>query len=142
MYYHYQIIKERFDIEIDSANQTHKGEFELDKNARFVAGILITSNRDDLMFYRGTQKIQINDKEIIPEDFESKLLMAGINTVPDDRMIDLGDLPSGNQKLEVWYKDEDHVMADFTSYRVSIYVFSKIKTSDLDGQEDNESYRE
>ena len=31
MYYHYQIIKERFDIEIDSENQTHKAEFELDK---------------------------------------------------------------------------------------------------------------
>ena len=93
------------------------------------------------MFYRGTQKIQINDKEIIPEDFESKLLMAGINTIPDDRMIDLGDLPSGNQKLEVWYKDEDHEMADFTSYRVSIYVFSKIKVNDRDNQEDNESYR-
>ncbi len=125
--YKHNIIKERFDIKIVEPNQTVKGEFELDKNAKYVQGILITSDRDELLFYRGSQKIQLNDKELFPENFESRLLMAGLNVAPDDRPISTGNVPTGNGRLEVYFKDQNHSNTRFTPYRVSIYTFSIVE---------------
>jgi hypothetical protein len=124
--YKHNTLKERFDIKVTKENEVVKGTFELDKNANYVKGILITSDRDELLFYRGTQKIQLNDRELFPEDFESRLLMAGLNVAPDERAITLGDIESGNGRLEVWYKDADHANTQFLPYRVSIYIFSVV----------------
>lgn len=122
------MIKERFDVSVDDQNNTFRGEFELDKNAKFLLGIIITSDRDDLLFYRGSQKIQLNDTELFPEGFESKLLMSGLNVAPDDRMITLGEIPTGNGRLEVVYKDQYHDFANsFAPYRVTIYAFSVVE---------------
>jgi len=122
-----QIIKERFDIDVTSANKTFKASFELDKNAFQLLGISITSNRDDLLFYRGSQKIQMNDKELFPEGFESKLLMSGLNVAPDARMITLDKFPCGNGIMDVWFTDLNHALAPFVAYRVSIYTFCIVK---------------
>ncbi|MBL4625138.1 MAG: hypothetical protein JKY42_08375 [Flavobacteriales bacterium] len=138
MSYKHNIIKERFDIKVDAANQVFKGEFELDKNANYVIGIALTSDRDDLLFYRGTQKIQLNDQELFPEDFESRLLMSGINVAPDNRTITIGNIRSGNGRLEVWFKDTDHPAVKFTPYRVTIYVFSTVEKCDHQHKQNEE----
>ena len=130
MSYKHNIIKERFDLKVTEPNQTFKAEFELDKNANFVIGLAITSDRDDLLFYRGSQKIQLNDNELFPEDFESRLLMSGINVSPNNRMIKIGELDAGNGRLEVWFKDQDHSSARFTPYRVTLYTFSIVEKTD------------
>lgn len=122
--YKHNIIKERFDLKVTQADQTFKEEFELDKNARIVRGILLTSDHDELLFFRGSQKMQLNDQELFPEGFESRLLMAGLNVSPDERAIDVGNIESGNGRLEVWFTDTHHPNSRFTPYRVSIYVFS------------------
>jgi len=132
MSYKHNIIKERFDLKVIEPNQVFKAEFELDKNANFVIGIGITSDRDDLLFYRGTQKIQLNDKELFPENFESRLLMSGINVSPNNRMIKIGDIESGNGRLEIWFKDQDHSNARFTPYRVTFYTYSIVEKTDLE----------
>ncbi len=126
MSYKHNIIKERFDIKVKRPNQTIKETFELDKNAKYVQGILITSDRDELLFYRGSQRIALNDKELVPEEFESRLIMAGLNVAPDERTISLGNIESGNGRLEVWYKDQDHSNTKFQPYRVTIYTFSVV----------------
>jgi hypothetical protein len=132
MSYKHNIIKERFDLKVTAPNQVFKGEFELDKNANFVIGLAITSDRDDLLFYRGTQKIQLNDQELFPEDFESRLLMSGINVSPNNRMIKVGVLAAGNGRIEVWFKDQDHLNAKFTPYRVTFYTFSLVDNTELE----------
>jgi hypothetical protein len=129
MSYKHNLIKERFDILITTANEAFKGEFELDKNANFLLGIAITSDRDDLLFYRGSQRMQLNDMELFPEGFESKLLLSGLNVAPDNRMISLGDIATGNGKLDILYKDTNHANAPFVAYRVSIYTFSVVELS-------------
>lgn len=133
--YKHNIIKERFDIKIENPDQTVKAEFELDKNAKYVQGILITSDRDELLFYRGSQKIQLNDKELFPENFESRLLMAGLNVAPNNRAICVGNVATGNGRLEVSFKDQNHENTRFTPYRVSIYTFS-IVDLETDHQDD------
>ena len=127
MSYKHNIIKERFDLQITSANETKKGEFELDKNAEVVFGVAITTDKEEHLFYRGSQKMQINDQELFPEDFESKLLMTGLSVSPNNRMIKVGDVNSGNGLVEVWFKDTNHPKVAFAPYRVTFYIFSKVK---------------
>ena len=126
MKYKHEIIKERFDLKIETANSTVKETFELDKYAKYVQGILVTSDRDELLFYRGSQKIQLNDSELFPEHFESRLLMAGLNVAPDNRPISIGNVEAGNGRLEITYTDKEHANTTFKPYRVSFYTFSVV----------------
>ena len=127
MSYKHNIIKERFDLQITTANETKKGEFELDKNADVLYGVAVTSDKEDALYYRGSQKMQINDQELFPEDFESKLLMTGLSVSPNNRMVKVGFIQTGNGMVEVWFKDTNHPAVAFSAYRVTFYFFSKAK---------------
>lgn len=117
-----QTVKKRFDIAVTEAGKTFSKTFELDKNIVSVKGILFTSDKDDLLYYRGSQKVEINKEEIFPESYESKLLLSGINVSPNHRYYDLGSQPAGNGAIKVEYKDSNDSRAAFVPYRVSLYV--------------------
>ncbi len=122
-----KIIKEWVDVNVTSANQTFKESFEVDKHASRILGICISSNYDDKIYFRGSQRITINEKEIYPEGYESKMLMQGLNVAVNDRIIKIGEeMEPGNRKVEIDYKDTDHTNSSFTPYRVRLYVFSRI----------------
>jgi hypothetical protein len=127
MSYKHNIIKERFDLQVDTANEVKKVQWELDKNAEILFGVAVTSDSETKLYYRGSQKIQINDQELFPENFESKLLMTGLSVSPNDRMVNVGLVNTGNCLIEVWYKDTQHPSAPFVPYRVTFYFFSKAK---------------
>jgi hypothetical protein len=116
------IVKKRFNIFIDKPNMVYAQSFEMDKTIAFIKGVLMTSNKDDLLYYRGSQKIEINRQEIFPEDYESKLLMTGINCSPNVRYFQTGEMPIGNGILKVDYKDTDDSRAAFEPYRISVYL--------------------
>ena len=116
------IIKKRFDLQVTETDKTVSGVFELDKNITFVRGILLTSNKDDLMYYRGSQKIEINKQEVFPEGYESKLLMCGINVSPNVRYYETGHTAVGNGQVKLEYKDTNDSRAPFEPYRISIYL--------------------
>ena len=118
------IIKERFDLLVSAEDQNFKAEFSLDKSAEYLLGISVTSDRDDLLFHRGSNRIYLNEKELFPDGFESKLLMAGLNVAPDQRMITLGELPTGNGMLDVNFKDTSNPSTTFVPYRVTFYTYS------------------
>ena len=111
-------------MDVTEAEAVIKKQFELDKNARFLLGVVVTSDRDDLMYYRGSQKILINDRELFPDGYHSKLLMAGLNVAPDERMVTVGGVPTGNGKLDLWFTDVEHSEVPFTPYKVTIYAYS------------------
>jgi hypothetical protein len=120
-------VKKRYDIDITAANAIHTKTFELDKTVEKVYGLLFTSDRDDLMYYRGSGKVEINSDEIFPEGYESKLLMSGLNVSPNDRYYNLGGVPPGNFKVKVEYKDTPDARLQFVPYRVSVYLDVEIK---------------
>lgn len=120
-------VKKRYDIDVNAANAIHSKTFELDKTVQKVHGILFASDRDDLMYYRGSGKVEINSDEIFPEGYETKLLMSGLNVSPNDRFYNLGGVPPGNFKVKVEYKDTADARLQFTAYRVSIYLDVEIK---------------
>jgi len=120
-------IKKRYDIDVAAANAIHSKTFELDKNVEKVHGMLFTSDRDDLMYYRGSAKVELNSDEIFPEGYETKLLMSGLNVSPNERYYNLGGIAPGNFKIKVDYKDTPDSRLAFTAYRVSIYLDVEIK---------------
>lgn len=114
--------KKRFDLLIENAGDKVSDTFELDKHVTGLKGLLLTSDRDDLMYFRGSQRIEVNGEEIFPENYESKLLMSGINVTPQGRYYDLGNMPPGNGQIKVAFQDNASSQAAFTPYRVSLYV--------------------
>lgn len=115
-------VKKRFDVIIKEPRQAVTKTFELDKNIKAVKGVLVTSDKDDLLYYRGTQKIEINKEEYFPENYESKLLMSGINVAPKQRYYDLGNVNPGNGIIKLIYTDSEDGRTRFEPYRVSLYV--------------------
>jgi hypothetical protein len=120
-------VKKRYDIDVTAANAIHTKTFELDKTVEKVHGLLFSSDRDDLMYYRGSGKIEINSDEIFPEGYETKLLMSGLNVSPNERYYNLGGVPPGNFKVKVEYKDTADARLQFVPYRVTIYLDVEIK---------------
>ena len=115
-------VKKRFDIQVTAANKMVSKSFELDRNIKSVRGLLITSDKDDLLYFRGTQRIEINKEEYFPDNYESKLLMSGINVSPKQRYYDLGGVNPGNGIVKMDYTDADDGRTEFESYRVSLYL--------------------
>ena len=115
-------IKKRFDLKVTESGKTVSQTFELDKTIKSVKGILLTSDKDDLLYYRGSQKIEINKEEYFPENYESKLLMSGINVPPRQRYYDLGGVNPGNGSVKLTYQDTEDSRTSFVSYRVSLYL--------------------
>lgn len=116
------IVKKRFDIPITTGDKIFSQSFELDKNITFIKGILLTADKEDLLYYRGSQKIEVNKQEVFPEDYESKLLMTGINVSPNSRYYNTGNLPVGNGIVKVEYKDRNDTRLAFEPYRISLYL--------------------
>ena len=119
-------IKKRFDINVTQANTTVSKTFELDKNITAIYGLLFTSDRDDLMYYRGSQKVEINREEIFPENYESKLLMSGLNVSPNERYYKVNGMSPGNGNVKVDFKDTNDDRLPFAAYRISIYLDCEI----------------
>jgi hypothetical protein len=115
-------IKKRFDIQVTEKNKTYSKNFELDKTIVCIRGLLFTSNKDDMMYFRGSQRVEINKQEYFPEDYESKLLMTGVNVRPNAKYYNLGRVHPGNGIVRVEFKDEDDGRSTFEEYRVSLYL--------------------
>ena len=110
------------DIQIKAEGQVSKVKFELDKTVKRIKGIKLTSDREDLLFYRGTQRIVINGKERFEENYESKNFQSSLNVDVNKRYKNMRDLEPGNGIIEVDYTDAPHPLTSFSVYRVSLYV--------------------
>jgi hypothetical protein len=121
-------IEKRYIIEVTKAGDPYSKKFDLDKNTRLVRGILVSSDNPKLVFFRGSQRIEISGDEIFPEDFESKILMSGLGVPPDQKYRSLGDgVIAGNGEVKVLYKDVENPNAPFTPYYVSFIFQCELK---------------
>lgn len=103
-------------------------KFDLDKNVKLVHGILLSSDKPNLLFYRGSQRIEVSGDEIFPEDFESKVLMSGLSVAPDEKYRSLGNgVVAGNGEVKVQYKDTPNPNAPFAAYKVVIMLQCEMK---------------
>jgi hypothetical protein len=121
-------IKKRFDVSVTEKSKPVSKTFELDKAIKFIKGVLLTADKDDLLYYRGTLKLEMNKEEIFPEGYEAKLLMSGISVAPNLRWYDIGQRPTGNRELKIEYQDSDDGRSQFVPYRVSLYVLAETES--------------
>ena len=117
-------VRKRFDLPQVQPGVTVSETFQLEKSIVAIKGLLITSSRDDLLYYQGSQRIEINKEEIFPEGYESKLLMSGVNVQPNKKYYDLGRMNPGNGQIKVDYTDtpSNQGATIAYTYRVSIYL--------------------
>lgn len=114
-------IYKRFDLPVTEANKIFSKTFELDKNIVAVKGLYLTADRRDLLYFRGSQRIEINKDELFPENYLSELLMSGLNVPVNQRYYDLGNIDPGNKLVKLDFKDSDGQFP-FTPYTVSLFL--------------------
>ncbi|HVD99533.1 MAG TPA: hypothetical protein VNB90_15095 [Cytophagaceae bacterium] len=113
------IVYKTFSFLVDTPGTSYNKKFELDKNIKVVSAIMLSSNKPNQLFFRGSQKLEINGEELYPEDYESRLLMSGISVPPNERYVDMGDaVLAGNGEIKIVYKDTDNTLAPFDAYQV------------------------
>jgi hypothetical protein len=123
-----RLVDKVYSFAVESQNAPVNKKFDLDKNVKLVRGIILSSDKPNLMFYRGSQRIEISGDEIFPEDFESKLLMSGIAVAPDQKYRSLGNgVIAGNGEVKIQYKDTHNPNASFTTYKVIIILQCEMK---------------
>ncbi|MCU0430708.1 MAG: hypothetical protein MUF42_12155 [Cytophagaceae bacterium] len=111
-------------VEVTTPDQAYTKQIILDKNIASVIGIVMICSHPQLLFYRGSQKIDINGNEIIPEDFDSMLLMSGgIGVSPNDKFKELEHpVPAGNGEVKLIYKDSANALVAFAPYKVRLML--------------------
>lgn len=112
----------RYELKVSEPNKVFSKSFELDKTFTTLKGIVISGDRRDLVYLRGSQRIEMNKEELFPEDYLSEMLMSGIEVPINQRFHELGSIETGNKILKVEYKDSDAAGAPFTPYTVFITV--------------------
>lgn len=123
-----RIVDKAFTFVVDTEGQPVSKKFDLDKNVKLVRGILLSSSRPNLLFYRGSQRIEISGEEIFAEDYESKILMSGLSVAPDQKFRTLGNgVVAGNGEVKIQYKDTANPQAPFEAYRVTIILQCEMK---------------
>lgn len=123
-----RLVDKIYTFQVDEDGQPLNKKFDLDKNVRVVHGIVMSSDRPNLLFYRGSQRIELSGEELFPEDYESKMFMSGMSVAPDDKYKSLGDgVVAGNGELKIQYKDTHNPNALFASYKVIITLLCEMK---------------
>lgn len=109
------------DIDITTAGAVHTKSVELDKTVTKIVGYNFTSDRLDLLYNRGTQRLEINREEIYPDNYESKHLVSLATVAPNLRYYRIkGGIEPGNHIVKVDYKDNPHAQFAFAPYRVTL----------------------
>jgi hypothetical protein len=111
-----------FDVQITAAGQTIKKIFELDKSAKYITHYTILSNREDLVYYRGTFGLMINKDEVATEGYSVKKIMCWPSVGPDARLKSIGNWDTGNGQIEFTYTDVNDGLTVFAPYTVSLSV--------------------
>ena len=115
------LIYKWFLINVTAPDAVYTVSYELDKTIGFVTGIALDSNRERLLVQRGSQKIEINRQEIVPEGFLSKRLYHLPSIESHKRFLRRGGkIPVGNGVVKVDYKDTSDALAQFEPYWVLV----------------------
>ncbi len=111
-----------FDLPITAAGQTFKKTFELDKSVKAITHYTILSNREDLTYYRGSFRLEINKDEIAPEGYSVKKVMCWPSVSADARLKSIGRRETGNGLITFEYSDANDGLTVFQPYKVTLSV--------------------
>lgn len=112
---------------VDAEGQPVSKKFDLDKNVKVVLGMMMSSDNLKLLFYRGSQRMELSGEELYPEEFESKMFMSGWGVAPDNKYKSLGNVIAGNGELKIQFRDTPNASAPFAPYKVSVILLCEMK---------------
>jgi len=123
-----RIVDKVYSFVVDAENGVFNKKFDLDKNVKLVRGMLLSSDIPVALYYRGSQNLEISGDEILPEDYESKLLMTGLSVPPDEKFRTLGDgIIAGNGEIKIQFKDVPNPNIPFIAYKVLVTFQCEMK---------------
>ena len=111
-----------FDVQITAAGQSVKKTFELDKSVKAITHYTILSNREDLAYYRGSFRLEINKDEIVPDGYSTKKIMCWPTVSANDRLKSIGKRSTGNGLIDFEYTETNDGLTVFAPYTVSLSV--------------------
>lgn len=109
-----------FDVQVTQAGQSIKQGFELDKTMKTVTHFTILSNREDLLYYRGTFGLDINKEEVIAEGYSAKKVVCWPSVPADLRLKCIGSMETGSGVIKFYYKDSNDGVTTFSPYTVTL----------------------
>ncbi len=111
-----------YDVQITAAGQTFRKTFELDKSVIAITHYTILSNREDLAYYRGSFRLEINKDEIAPDGYSVKKVMCWASVPADQRLRSIGRRETGNGLINFEYTDKNDGLTVFQPYIVTLSV--------------------
>jgi hypothetical protein len=111
-----------FGFDVTAANQLYKVSFELDKNVVQVKGLMLGTTRPDLLYVRGSQRIEVSKVEIFPDGYLSQWLMVGVTTSMNQRFHELKNVVLGNRTVKIDFLDTDDGRTIFGRYKYYIVL--------------------
>jgi hypothetical protein len=111
-----------FTINVTSSGEQIKKTFEVDKSVINAQAVALTSSREELLYYRGSFKLEINKDEIFSEDTSAKKIYALPSVDANNRSYRIGTIPIGNGLINFNYKDTDDGRTAFTPYSVQLII--------------------
>jgi hypothetical protein len=116
------------DITVVMQNKTYSVTYELDKSIAFIKGFQLTTDRDTLLYGRGTIKLEVNKQEIVPEGYEAKQLYSTPNVAVNERFFTRGGrIPVGNGQVKIEYTDTQDASLQFEQYRIRLIMDCVVK---------------
>lgn len=94
---------------------------QLDKSIKNVTSILLTSNYEDLLYTRGTLRLEVNKEEVFPDNTDSKRFTTSFNVPSNQKPYKFSTpLRSGNGIVKVTYVDVPDGRTVFAPYWVKV----------------------
>jgi hypothetical protein len=117
-----KLFSKDFEVQISAAGQSVKKIFELDKSMKTVTHYTILSNREDLLYYRGSFGLEINKDEIVAEGYSVKKVVCWPSVPADSRLKSIGKLEVGSGLINFQYSDTADGLTTFQPYTVTLSV--------------------
>lgn len=116
------------EVAVTTLNQNNGWkDFSLpDTNIEKVLKIGVTCDIVAQGFYRTNFGFKVGGEDVLPENYELRNLLTGIECPIEERMISIV-RKAGNNTISVNVRDIDHTEAPFAPYVVRVYALCELK---------------
>jgi len=120
-----RLVENMFEITVTSAGETVEDSFTVPSIFKTIEDMLLTSNRKDLLAFRGKFRMNIGDQEIFTKNYRAELVMPGFHVSPNEKwrkLLQVADLEKSGDEIEFSYTDDQNGTGNFAPYVVYLYV--------------------
>ena len=117
-----------FNLSVSESGKTVKKTFEVDKSVVVINAVALNSNREELLYYRGTIRLEINKDEILSEGTSAKKIYALPSVDANNRSYRIGNIAPGNGLITLEYTDVEDGRTGFAPYIVSLTIDGERET--------------